>query len=78
MAASSASVPATLPAKRKRAPVSRYIDDADLERVDDSAYGSGSDVEADEVEDEELPDGDSVYGSRKVTPPKHRQAPAHL
>ncbi|KAK3696068.1 hypothetical protein LTR37_018149 [Vermiconidia calcicola] len=65
MAASSASVPAALPAKRKRAPVSRYIDDADLEKVDDSAYGSGSDVEADQMEDEELPNGDSVYGSRK-------------
>jgi hypothetical protein len=53
----------TLPAKRKRAQIS-YAEMQD--ESFDSAYESGDDMDADAV-DNNLPEGDTVYGSRKVT-----------
>lgn len=52
----------TLPAKRKRTQVC-YIEPND--ELFDSAEESSDDIAADEI-DYDLPEGDSVYGSRKV------------
>ena len=55
--------PLSLPAKRKRAQISYAELDDDLF---DSAYESGEDVAIDEI-DHDLPEGDTTYGSRKVS-----------
>lgn len=52
----------TLPAKRKRAQIS-YAELQD--ELFDSAYESGDDMDSDVAEDD-LPEGDTIYGSRKV------------
>ena len=57
--------PLSLPAKRKRAQISyAELDD----ELFDSAYESGEDVAMDEIEDDLL-EGDTIYGSRKVSRP---------
>lgn len=53
----------TLPAKRKRAQIS-YAEMQD--ESFDSAYESGDDMDVDDV-DGDLPEGDTIYGSRQVT-----------
>jgi hypothetical protein len=55
----------SLPAKRKRAQIS-YAEVGDDSF--DSTYESGEDYAMIEI-DHDLPEGDSVYGSRKVSRP---------